>query len=296
MPRVLAVPDDPSKQLLAAISVGNPDTADNVSVAVPGVGSTTRGSLPGMVREANGLRMEELRQLGLAGKPASAAAMVWMGYNTPPNPLNSQGLDNTTMQDVWQTMTDDTARAAAPDLADFLAQAHTNNPNAHLTLLGHSYGSLTSSLALQDLDARGLHPVNDAVFYGSPGLELVSPAQLGLENGNAYVMQAAHDPITNLVAPLAPLHGWGTDPYTTPGMIELSTQAGTGPDGIWRDGVYSHADYPRMFTDTTGHEIPRMSGYNMAAVAAGLPDNEVHQSLLPPMLGGIPGAPAPGGR
>jgi Alpha/beta hydrolase len=51
-------------------------------------------------------------------------------------------------------------------------------------------GSLTSSLALQQLNAQGLHPVNDAVFYGSPGLELDNPSQLGLANGHAFVMKA----------------------------------------------------------------------------------------------------------
>lgn len=81
----LTVPDDPHKQLLAAVAVGNPDTAQNVSVTVPGVGSTTRDSLPGMVTEANNLRNEELRQLGLAGKPLSAATIAWMGYTPPPN-------------------------------------------------------------------------------------------------------------------------------------------------------------------------------------------------------------------
>jgi hypothetical protein len=45
-------------------------------------------------------------------------------------------------------------------------------------------------------------------------------------------MQAPGDPITNLVAPLAPLHGWGTDPYATPGMVELSTGAGFDPGNI----------------------------------------------------------------
>src|SRR5581483_5221819 len=293
----LTIPDDPHKQLLAAVAVGNPDTAQNVSVAVPGVGPTTRDSLPGMVSEANNLRNEELRQLGLAGKPLSAATIAWMGYTPPPNPLNDQGLDNATLHDVWTTMTDGTAKAAAPDLAKYLEQLRTTNPTTHLTLLGHSYGSLTSSLALQDLSAQGLHPVNDVVFYGSPGLELVSPAQLGLEHGSAYVMQAPHDPITNLVAPLAPLHGWGVDPYTMPGMTELSTQAGYDPGHIWRDGVSSHADYPRMFLDAAGHEQLRMSGYNMAAVAAGLPKNEVLPSLLPPILGGsVPQPPGPGGH
>ncbi|PIJ32070.1 hypothetical protein BMW24_020320 [Mycobacterium heckeshornense] len=35
-----------------------------------------------------------------------------------------------------------------------------------------------------------MHPVNDAVFYGSPGLELTDPSQLGLANGHAYVMRS----------------------------------------------------------------------------------------------------------
>jgi thioesterase domain-containing protein len=70
-------------------------------------------------------------------------------------------------------------------LSSYLQDVRANNPTGYVTLLGHSYGSLTSSLALQDLNAQGLHPVNDVVFYGSPGLELTSPDQLGLGAGKA---------------------------------------------------------------------------------------------------------------
>lgn len=230
----LQIPEDPNQQVLAAVAVGNPDTAANVSVTVPGVGSTTRGALPGMVTEARDLRSEVIRQLNAAGKPASVATIAWMGYHPPPNPL-----DTGSAGDLWQTMTDGQAHAGAADLSRYLQQVRANNPSGHLTVLGHSYGSLTASLALQDLDAQSAHPVNDVVFYGSPGLELYSPAQLGLDHGHAYVMQAPHDLITNLVAPLAPLHGWGLDPYLTPGFTELSSQAGFDPGGIWRDGVYA---------------------------------------------------------
>lgn len=283
----LRVPDDPHQQVLAAVAVGNPDTAANVSVTVPGVGSTTRGTLPGMVTEARNLQSEEMRQLKNAGKPTSVAAIAWMGYEPPPNPL-----DTATAGDLWQTMTDGQARAGAGDLSRYLQQVRANNPSGHLTVLGHSYGSLTASLALQDLNAHGAHPVNDVVFYGSPGLELYSPAQLGLEHGHAYVMQAPHDLITGVVAPLAPLHGWGPDPYLTPGLTELSSQAGFDPGGIWRDGVYAHGDYPRVFQDAAGQPQLRMSGYNLAAIAAGLPDNKVGAPLLPPVLGGgMPAAP-----
>lgn len=181
----LQIPEDPNQQVLAAVAVGNPDTAANVSVTVPGVGSTTRGALPGMVTEARDLRSEVIRQLNAAGKPASVATIAWMGYHPPPNPL-----DTGSAGDLWQTMTDGQAHAGAADLSRYLQQVRANNPSGHLTVLGHSYGSLTASLALQDLDAQSAHPVNDVVFYGSPGLELYSPAQLGLDHGHAYVMQA----------------------------------------------------------------------------------------------------------
>lgn len=88
------------------------------------------------------------------------------------------------------------------------------------------------------------------------------------------------------------------DPYLTPGLTELSSQAGFDPGGVWRDGVYGHADYPRTFQDVAGNSQLRMSGYNLAVIAAGLPGNKVTASLLPPILGGgMPGAPshAPGG-
>ncbi|EUA32722.1 alpha/beta hydrolase family protein [Mycobacterium xenopi 4042] len=65
---------------------------------------------------------------------------------------------------------------------------------------------------MQQLNAQGLHPVNDVVFYGSPGLELKDPAQLGLGSGHAYVMGAPTDPIVQGAAPLAPLHDWGPTP------------------------------------------------------------------------------------
>jgi hypothetical protein len=148
---------------------------------------------------------------------------------------------------------------------------------------------------LQQLNAQGLHPVNDAVFYGSPGLELNDPSQLGLANGHAYVMKAPPgDDWIPEVAPLAPLHGWGSDPYG--GMMpELSSQAGTSPDGVMREGVHSHADYPRAVTGPGGEQMLRMSGYNLAVVAAGiadLPDGAKQLMMAPTLLNP---RPHPGG-
>jgi hypothetical protein len=83
-------------------------------------------------------------------------------------------------------------------------------------------------------------------------------------------MQAPDDLITSTVAPLAPLHGWGADPYA--GMLpELSSQAGFDPGSVFRDGVSSHSDYPRLGSDGN----LRMSGYNLAAVVASLPTDQL---------------------
>ena len=115
--------------------------------------------------------------------------------------------------------------------------------------------------------------MNDVVFYGTPGLELSNPDQLGLGAGHAYAMDGAKDLIPGWIAPTAPLHGWGADPRL--GMLPLlSAEAGTDPTGIVRDGVNAHADYARL----GDNQLLRMSGYNLAAVLAGLPDNEVRQA------------------
>jgi len=286
----LDIPTDPGQKVRAAVAVGNPDTATDISVTVPGIGSTTKDSLPSMVGEARNLQRTAENELRRLGRSGSVVTIAWMGYDPPANTLNT-----TSPRDFWRTINDERAQAGATALAPYLQQLHTNNPNAHLSLFGHSYGSLTSSLALQQLNAQGLHPVNDAVFYGSPGLELNDPSQLGLANGHAYVMKAPPgDDWIPEVAPLAPLHGWGSDPYG--GMMpELSSQAGTSPDGVMREGVHSHADYPRAVTGPGGEQMLRMSGYNLAVVAAGiadLPDGAKQLMMAPTPLNP---RPHPGG-
>lgn len=260
------IPADPNQKIRAAVAVGNPDTATDISVTVPGLGSSTKDSLPGMVTEARNLQQTAQKQLDRLGLSGSVVTIAWMGYDPPANPR-----DTASPRDLWRTINDYRARDGAANLSSYLEQVRANNPAAHLSLFGHSYGSLTASLALQQLNSQGLHPVNDAVFYGSPGLELNSPSQLGLANGHAYVMRAVGEDFIPEVAPLAPLHGWGTDPYG--GMMpELSSQAGTSPDGVARAGVQSHADYPRAVTGPGGEQSLRMSGYNLAVVAAGIAD------------------------
>lgn len=285
--RSLVMLDTTSNQhhVLGAIGIGDVDHATHLGVTVGGVG-TNATSLPGVVDEATNLRhttSDILRQSGDLN-PDLVATIAWVGYEPPAS-----------MTDL--SVGDDAlARAAAPHLNSFYngLAATSENPGQEITAFGHSYGSLVTSLALQDGS-----PVKDVVFYGSPGLELNNVGDLHLApGGHAFYEQADHDPIVWIqrapdigqallpalaVPPLAPLgvlglidvlggsgvndQWFGNTPNQVAGITHLSTSPGIDPElGINRAGADVHADYPR---DVNG--VLRMSGYNLAAVLSGVP-------------------------
>ncbi|MFE1596558.1 alpha/beta hydrolase [Nocardia sp. NPDC058705] len=302
------------RQTRAAVSVGNPDKSSHVSVTTPGR-TTTVGSLPGMVGEAENLQSEARRQLDLQGKDDSVAAISWIGYDPPLDP-QGDGIGDIIDAGV-DTGTTDRAAEGAKTLNQFyngLEASHEGVQAPHITAVGHSYGSLTTGLALQG----GEHPVTDMVVYGSPGIGANSPAELGLDNGRAYVMRADDDPIkwtqdgpriaewAPAAAPLAsavPIPGsdaaagglagvgvgvdswqdnnnggFGSDPARNPSFVQLDTRDQIATDGTGHSlpGAHGHSDYPRgTGRYVDGVEIPRVSTYNTAAVIAGLPENVI---------------------
>lgn len=292
--------DDPNKYLMllefpdgreprAAIAVGNPDQARHVAVTTPGVG-TTPTSLPGMVGEASALRSEIQNQLALAGKGGEPVSTIaWLGYEPPANDDIS----------VLEAGFDRRATEAAPDLADFYRGVNATNVHGsevNLSAFGHSYGSLTTAQALQELGEPGV--VDNAAFYGSPGLgftdetttqwhgnvpyEAAVPirdeSDLFLPDGRAYVMSAPGDPVsgdpTLLGVPVPALGDFGAlgpNPLTLP-LEQLSSDAAVTPDGVRRDGAAAHADYPRPVPQADGTQVLRTPAYNLAIIAGGLAD------------------------
>jgi hypothetical protein len=267
-------PSDPSQMIAAATVVGDPFKADRVSVTVPGVGSPTRSAIANMTREAAGLRQEAVnvaqewnKTLPPGGKPLSTdiATIAWCGYQPPPN-LGSLSAAEPNL-----------AVAGAPKLEEFLKNldASSTNPNHTISVFGHSYGSLLTGIALKDGASQY---VDEVVLYGSPGFEATSPAQLGMNDHNFFVMSAPDDPIRPIGA-LAPLHGWGADPnqiiwgdtdrYRFP---HLETQAGATPLDGYKSAAHGHSDYGR-------DALQRMTGYNLATVLLGRPDLAVPETL-----------------
>lgn len=151
------------------------------------------------------------------GESENVATIAWVGYQPPP------------VLASWNTVDDDLAQAGAPKLEAFLRdlQAGSHNPGHTTALFGHSYGSLLSGIALKD-GASSL--VDNAVLYGSPGFDATSPAKLGMNDHNFFVMTTPDDPI-RYPARLAPLHGWGSDGADTIGTVgRQGTLHGWGSD------------------------------------------------------------------
>ncbi|MCZ8381867.1 alpha/beta hydrolase [Mycobacterium sp. CPCC 205372] len=291
-PKYLMLLDFPEgREPLAAVAVGNPDTAEHVTVTAPGVG-TTLDSMPGMVGEAQALHTEIGAQLDLAQvRGEEVATIAWLGYEPP------QADDISIVEAGF----DRRANEAAPDLAEFYRGINATNEHGsevNLSAFGHSYGSLTTAQALNELGETGV--VDNAAFYGSPGLGFTdevmteyhgnvpyqAPVPIGdesdlfLTDGHAYVMSAPGDPISGdpklwgvIPYPSAgDLGAFGPNPLTLP-LEQLSSDATVTHDGVPRPGAVTHSDYPRS-VEVRGYELPqlRTPAYNLAIIGGGLAD------------------------
>jgi hypothetical protein len=179
-------PDIHSGDGAVAISFGDPDTADHVSVNVPGLTSETSSTLNNLEKT---LALHE--QAALEGK-GSVASVYWLDYDAPSgNPLNP--LDPGGVVDFGGVAFNEKADEGGERFSDFIdgLRASDQGDPAHLTAIGHSYGSTAVGHALQD----GL-PVDDAILIGSPGQPEPSAAEL--TDADVWIGSKDYDPVSLL--------------------------------------------------------------------------------------------------
>lgn len=179
-----------------AVSYGDPDTADNTAVIVPGL-TNDAGSIAGQGRDAY-----ELFKQAAAGQdtipPSSTATIAWMGYDAP-NIAPDDLLDVPgEIGDVAGVTREDLAENGGHLLSDFVDGLRASDQreadvDSNLTVIGHSYGSTTAAHAAADgLDADALS------LIGSPGagggVDHVS--DLNMPEGKVYVGSADNDFVT----------------------------------------------------------------------------------------------------
>ncbi|HEX2297217.1 MAG TPA: alpha/beta hydrolase [Pseudonocardiaceae bacterium] len=265
--RQLLLLDLTGERAEAAVAVGNVDTADHVAVFTPGLSSTVDGSLERYDDNMERLRQQAELESDRYGNGGSVAAVTWIGYQAP-----QPGFEGFNPFDSDSVLQDDSARAGGADLAEFypgIDASRTADP--HLTALGHSYGSTTTGFALQERTG-----VDDAVFFGSPGLGTSHIEDIQVAEGHTYRIEARRDLVADGGV-------FGIDPSHVDGLGGLSAERASTPDGRPLDESVGHSDY--LTENST-------SQYNLSVVVAGLPDRRIEDDGRG--LGDIASWPIPG--
>lgn len=223
--QLLVLDNSSAEDTLAAIAVGNVHTATHVAVFVPGLDSDVSGDVQRYDGDMDALE-QTVRELISPGE--SAACVTWMDYQAPQLGWSLLDPERTVLSSA-------AAAIGAPRLASFLDgldAARAADP--HLTVLGHSYGSLTAALALRGTEDTG---VDEMVAVGSPGLGFDDVSQLSVPPGHLFVGETRGDLVADIGL-------FGGDPSELDGVRALSTRSA---DGTLADS-HGHSEY---LTDDT---------------------------------------------
>lgn len=251
---------------VAAVSYGDPDSADHTAVYVPGI------MQDGTKIDENGLDALALYEQATADG-SSVAAIAWIGYDSPNfDPASLWGLPDAA-GDLAHTLTEANAEQGGQLLSAFVDGLNSSHgagaDGSHLTVIGHSYGSTTSAHSAAD----GL-AADSLVLVGSPGagggVDHVS--DLGMPAGQVYVGSAAHDPVTWLGGQDGLLPGsWddGLGLGEDPAQSDFGAHTFPVADGTPFDGLDGLVDVGLLDNHVSYFEQGNPALENMAAVVTG---------------------------
>lgn len=189
---------------LAAVAIGDLDTASNVTVNVPGMGNTVADSMLAWTAGAANLQESQRLLAAITGRDRNVATVAWIGYDTPAMPPSVDVLSSAK------------ARAGAEELSGFLAGISGTrgwDGGSHLSVVAHSYGTTTATLAV----ART--PVENVTLLASAGIDPRVPDAhaLAVPEGHVWASQAKSDLVANIGrgAIELPVPGGGEQPINT---------------------------------------------------------------------------------
>lgn len=145
------------RTIQVALSQGDVDTASSITIEVGGMTTNVVNSLDSHIEAAGRLATLQQEILTARGETGSPAVVTWFDYAAPQSALDSS------------LYTPARAREGGASLARFaegIAQVRGED-RPRISLLGHSYGSVTASAA-----AERVRPgvVDTLVVYGTPGV------------------------------------------------------------------------------------------------------------------------------
>jgi hypothetical protein len=224
---------------------GDPDTADNTAVYVPGTTSRLAGAHGDIERMTRVWKEAHSMSPG-----TSTSTITWIGYDAPQNLITDSPRQGY-------------AYDAAPALNDFLDGLHTVQGGAdesHTTVIGHSYGTTVIGTAAKEHHLAA----DDVVAAGSPGMLVGDARDLGVGRNHVWSEAADSDPVPYIGRDFLGGRKWSVD-----------TWHGVPVNAGYVAMVPSDEEFGahRMEVDTSGH-----SGYwdegstslkNQAAVVVG---------------------------
>ena len=164
----------------AAMGQGDVDHAKNVATFVPGIGTTVEGSMGEYMRQTKNLRMAAMVQGRLSA--SDVATVAWLGYDAPGE------ADLNQPQNIPGIISPFLAQAGSDRLAGFMngmqASRDYGAGDAHMTLVGHSYGSSTSGMAATKVK-YGV--IDDLVLFGSPGMGTYDAKNYHVDQNHLWV-------------------------------------------------------------------------------------------------------------
>ncbi|MBB2911277.1 hypothetical protein FHS43_002542 [Streptosporangium becharense] len=215
-PPALLLGFDVNGQGRAVVSYGDPDTAHHVTAYVPGFTTTVEGDGEDFKRARSTWDQVD----GLApGK--RTASIAWLGYDAPQ-------INQVFMPD-HSVASDKAAEKGSKELVSFvdgLRASHQPDVPANLTMVGHSYGSLTTAKAAVQRPFGKL--ADDLVFVGSPGLGVGHARDLGVDPSRVWVGAAPDDQV-------ADLESFGGNPYAPSFGAKHFQVAPGGHSNYWKD-------------------------------------------------------------
>jgi pimeloyl-ACP methyl ester carboxylesterase len=224
---------------------GELGTADRIAVLVPGVANRVDNFDTGLgdVRDrAPAVQARTLYDATVAAAPGQHVAVIaWLGYDAP------QGVGRSAARE-------ELARAGAKSLERFATNLVTMRPNAVVTMIGHSYGSVVAGLAAAHLPSQ----VRDLVVIGSPGMGVSRVADLGT-SAHVWAGQSTQDCIDWVPA----VQLWGA------GHGAMPTSPGFGDRVFGTRGVSDHDHYLAPGTQSLGNIVQIMLGHDALVTGPG---------------------------
>ena len=164
----------------AAMGQGDVDHAKNVATFVPGIGTTVEGSMGDYMRQTKNLRSAAMAQGNLSAR--DVATVAWLGYDAPGK------ADLSEPQNIPGIISPFLAQSGSDRLAGFMngmqASRDYGAGDAHMTLVGHSYGSTTSGMAATKVK-YGV--IDDLVLCGSPGMGTYDAKNYHVDQNHLWV-------------------------------------------------------------------------------------------------------------